>query len=50
VDFDLGGAVLSLFSTVAELTSPYDVALADLRLELFFPSDETSRAILEGLG
>jgi transcriptional regulator with XRE-family HTH domain len=48
--FDLGGAgPLSLFTTVAEISSPYDVTLTDVRLELFFPADDASRLVLEGM-
>ncbi|MEM1315000.1 MAG: helix-turn-helix domain-containing protein [Pseudomonadota bacterium] len=45
----LGEAVLSLFSTLAQFGSAEDVALADLKIELMFPADDASRALLEGL-
>jgi transcriptional regulator with XRE-family HTH domain len=48
--FDLGtGTPLSLFTTVAEISSPYDVTLTDVRLELFFPADAASRLVLEAM-
>lgn len=50
VQFDLDGAVLSMFSTVAQISSPYDITLTDVRLELFFPADAQSKAILEAMG
>lgn len=40
---------LAMFSTVAEISSPYDVTLADLRLELFFPADAAARDLLEAV-
>lgn len=43
----LNGAVLSLFSTISHFGSVEDVALADLKMELFFPADERTRAMLE---
>ncbi len=44
--FKLGEVRLSLFSTVAQIGTPNDLALADLKIELFFPADEQSDAIL----
>ena len=41
-----GGETLSLISTISTLGSPYDVTLDELRLETFFPTDESSRRIL----
>lgn len=49
VRFDLDGAVLSMFSTIAQISSPYDITLTDVRLELFFPADAQSKAILDSL-
>lgn len=42
-----GGPTLTLFSTIAQFNAPRDVTLADLRLELYFPADETSRQWLK---
>ncbi len=40
------GLVLSFFSTLAQFGSAEDMALADLRIELMFPADETTRQAL----
>ncbi len=44
--FALGPARLSLFSTIAQFGTPDDLALDDLKIELFFPADEASEALL----
>jgi hypothetical protein len=44
--YQAGDAVLSLFSTIAAFGSAEDVSLADLRIELMFPADETTRQAL----
>jgi len=40
------GAVLSFFSTIAQFGTAEDIALADLKIELLFPADETTRQTL----
>ncbi len=42
----LGGQRLSLFSTKLALTTPLDVTLSELLIELFYPNDEATGAIL----
>jgi transcriptional regulator with XRE-family HTH domain len=42
----LGGRVLSLFSTISHFGSAEDMALADVKLELFFPADDQTAAFL----
>ncbi len=37
---------LAFFSAIAELGSARDVTLCDLRLELFFPADDETRAVM----
>ena len=49
LDLRLGDAVLSLFSTIAQFGTAEDLALAEFRIELFFPGDETTREFLEAL-
>ncbi len=44
------GIVLSLFSTLAQFGSAEDIALAELKIEMMFPADEESRAVLMALG
>lgn len=41
-----GDLRLSLFSTIAQFGTPEDLALDDLKIELFFPSDQKTDAIL----
>lgn len=43
---NLGDAHLSIFATIAQFGTPEDVALADLKVELYFPADEASAALL----
>ncbi|MBA2324565.1 MAG: hypothetical protein H0V92_11330 [Pseudonocardiales bacterium] len=40
---------LSLFSTTSVLGTPLDVTLAELAVESFFPTDESSADILRSL-
>ena len=47
--YKLGDSVLSFFSTIAQFGSAEDIALADLKIELLFPLDETTHKILDGL-
>lgn len=44
-----GEITLSLFSTIAQFGTVQDLAIADLRLELMFPADETTRQVLEAM-
>lgn len=37
---NLGGQCLSMFSTLAQFGTPEDIALDDLKIELYFPVDE----------
>lgn len=45
-----GDVVLSLFSTIAQFGSAEDVALAELKIEMMFPADEQTRAVLMSMG
>ncbi len=40
----MGEAVLSFFSAIAQFGTAEDIALSDLRIELFFPADDVTRA------
>ena len=44
--YRLGDTVLSLFSTIAQFGSAEDIMLTELRIELMFPSDPDTQAIL----
>ena len=45
---DVGGAELSLFTTLTTFGTPQDITLAELAVELFFPADEETDALLRG--
>ena len=40
----LGGMRLSMFATIAQFGTPEDLALDDLKVELYFPSDDDTKA------
>ena len=45
----LGGRRAALYSTIATLGAARDLTLSELRLELFYPADEATRALLHRL-
>jgi transcriptional regulator with XRE-family HTH domain len=45
--FRIGDVRLSLFATVAQFGTPEDLALDDLKLEMFFPADAETKSRLE---
>ena len=47
--YRFGEMRLSLFSTIAQFGTPTDLALDDLKIELYFPTDEQTRQFLESL-
>jgi transcriptional regulator with XRE-family HTH domain len=47
--FRSGPLRLALFATIAQFGTPEDLALDDLKLELFFPADEETEIILRSL-
>ena len=44
--FNINGLEVSLLSTIAQFGSAEDIALADQRIELFFPGDEATKQLL----
>jgi transcriptional regulator with XRE-family HTH domain len=46
---DAGGTELSMFTTLTTFGTPRDITLAELAVELFYPADEASDALLHGL-
>ncbi len=44
--YKANGMVFSFFSTIAQFGTAEDIALADLKIELLFPADDTTREIL----
>ncbi|MEO1192475.1 MAG: helix-turn-helix transcriptional regulator [Pseudomonadota bacterium] len=47
--YRLGDQLLSLFSTIAQFGTAEDIALAELRIELLFPADAKTAAVLQAL-
>ncbi|MDJ0921497.1 MAG: helix-turn-helix transcriptional regulator [Henriciella sp.] len=47
--YRVGELRLSLFSTIAQFGTPEDLSLDDLKIELFFPSDAETKAMLLGM-
>lgn len=47
--YRFAGQRLSLFGTIAQFSTPTDVTLDDLKIELFFPADENSAKFLRQL-
>jgi transcriptional regulator with XRE-family HTH domain len=45
---ELGGAVLSLFTTLTTFGTPRDITLDELAVELFFPADPQTEELLRG--
>ena len=43
----VGGDELSLFTTLTTFGTPRDITLDELAVELFFPADDATEAILE---
>jgi hypothetical protein len=46
VHYRIGDLRMSLFSTFSHFASAHDVSLSELRIELMFPADQTTKAIL----
>ena len=44
----VGGVELSLFTTLTTFGTPRDITLDELAVELFFPADDATEAILRG--
>jgi transcriptional regulator with XRE-family HTH domain len=44
--YRMNGTVFSFFSTIAQFGSAEDIALAELKIEMLFPADETTKAML----
>ena len=47
--FNINGQRLSMFSTIAEFGTVQDVAASDVRIELMFPGDQSTRDYFENL-
>ncbi|PSL20622.1 helix-turn-helix domain-containing protein [Shimia abyssi] len=45
----LGDTRLSFFSTISQFGSTGDIALSELRIELMFPADEATKALLKAM-
>lgn len=49
LELTLGGANLTLFSTIATFGTALDITLQDIRIEHYFPGDETTRQFFQKL-
>ncbi len=49
MEFRKGDVRLSFFTTIASLGTPYDITLHELRVESFFPADESTERSLRSL-
>jgi transcriptional regulator with XRE-family HTH domain len=49
IDYRWNHSILRLFSVLGTLGAPLDVALQELRIEIFFPADEATRAVMSRL-
>ncbi len=50
VRFRMGEAVYPMFSTITQFGTAEDIALADLKIELFFPADEATETLFRQMG
>lgn len=48
--YRIGDVTFSVFSTIAQFGTVHDVGYADLRIELLFPADAETEALLKGMG
>ena len=49
LEYGIGDARLSLFSMLSSFGTPLDVTAEEVRVETFFPADESSHQLLQGL-
>ena len=47
--FRVGGEVFPMFSTITQFGTAEDIALADLKIEMFYPSDEGCEALFRSM-
>lgn len=45
-----GDQRLSMFSTIAQFGTPEDLTLDELKIELYFPADEETKAVFQSMG
>jgi transcriptional regulator with XRE-family HTH domain len=48
MELDLDGKMARMFSTVTTVQSPHDVTLQELHVEVFYPADAETEAVLRG--
>ena len=48
LELELGELRLSLFSVISTFGTPQDITTDELRIEAFFPADETTRQFFDG--
>lgn len=47
MELKMRGQIVRMFSTVTSISTPHDVTLQDLHVEMFYPADAESEALLE---
>jgi transcriptional regulator with XRE-family HTH domain len=47
-ELEVGGALHSYFTTITSFGTPQDITLAELAVELFYPADDATEALLRG--
>ncbi len=47
MELNLGGKIARMFSTVTTVATPHDVTLQELHIEVFYPSDAATEAVLQ---
>jgi hypothetical protein len=48
LELETGGGLLRLFNTLTTFGTPQDVTLQELRIEMSYPMDDGSEALLRG--
>jgi hypothetical protein len=47
IELNLGGKIARMFSTVTTVSTPHDVTLQELHVEVFYPADAETEAVLQ---
>jgi len=47
MELDLNGKVARMFSTITSVSTPHDVTLQELHVEVFYPADKETELVLQ---
>jgi hypothetical protein len=47
IELNLDGRIARMFSTVTTVSTPHDVTLQELHVEVFYPADAETEAVLQ---